>query len=223
MTMSQLNPPLNKRMRSAEDKALRRQALLQAAREIFSRIPYAEIRVQDIVHATGLAKGTFYLYFQSKEILFLELLLDELQGWFDVLIAELGKSRRWSNRGIAELLTRTLQEQTLMRRLLSLLNNVLEASLDAEAALAFKTRLAEKMAPIAAALETALSQLGPGGGAQLLLNLNAIVIGLEQMTHTGPALAEVLIRPELAFLQQDFASELQILLLRLLNGWQFDS
>ncbi|HEY9838988.1 MAG: TetR family transcriptional regulator [Candidatus Sericytochromatia bacterium] len=203
-------------MRTPEAKALRRQAILDAARAIFAGMAYAEIRVQDIVSATGLAKGTFYLYFQSKESLFLALLLDELKAWFDELElqpAGLSEAR------LARLLTDTLVARPLLRRLLGLLHNVLEAGLDVASALSFKQQLAGLMAPMAFKLEQALPVLESGDGARLLLNLHAIVIGLEQMAPTGPVLKDVLARPELSFLEQDFKTELEQMLVRLLAGW----
>jgi AcrR family transcriptional regulator len=52
----------------------RRERILDAAREIFSRKRYNEVTVALITSEVGIAKGTFYLYFHSKEDLFLEVM-----------------------------------------------------------------------------------------------------------------------------------------------------
>jgi AcrR family transcriptional regulator len=46
---------------------LRRRELLQAAVDVFSEKGIASTSVDDIVRAAGVAKGTFYLYFATKD------------------------------------------------------------------------------------------------------------------------------------------------------------
>jgi AcrR family transcriptional regulator len=43
-----------------------------AARDIFSRIAFSEVRITDITALAGVANGTFYTYFDSKEEIFRE-------------------------------------------------------------------------------------------------------------------------------------------------------
>jgi AcrR family transcriptional regulator len=53
-----------KRERSKQQN---RQAILDAAREVFSELGYEAATVRDIIRRTGLAAGTFYNYYRSKE------------------------------------------------------------------------------------------------------------------------------------------------------------
>jgi AcrR family transcriptional regulator len=55
----------------------RRVAILQAARAVFARQGYANTVVDDIATHAGIAKGTLYLYFPSKEQIYLAALLEE--------------------------------------------------------------------------------------------------------------------------------------------------
>jgi AcrR family transcriptional regulator len=55
------------------DKQKRRNELLNSARDVFARKGYHEARVEDIVAAAHVAKGTFYLYFPDKRSIFVEL------------------------------------------------------------------------------------------------------------------------------------------------------
>ncbi len=48
-------------------KLLNRQAILGAAREVFAELGYEAASVRDIIRRTGLASGTFYNYYRSKE------------------------------------------------------------------------------------------------------------------------------------------------------------
>ncbi|WP_297888048.1 TetR/AcrR family transcriptional regulator [Sulfurihydrogenibium sp.] len=48
--------------------------LLQSAKELFAKKGYYETKVSDIVERANVAQGTFYIYFKSKEEIFLELI-----------------------------------------------------------------------------------------------------------------------------------------------------
>lgn len=62
------------RARTAEAKDQRRQRLVEAALDEFSERGFAAARMEDIASRAGLSKGTLYLYFDSKEGLFEELI-----------------------------------------------------------------------------------------------------------------------------------------------------
>jgi AcrR family transcriptional regulator len=51
----------------AQNKLQNRQAILTAAREVFAEVGYDAASVRDIIGRTGLASGTFYNYYRSKE------------------------------------------------------------------------------------------------------------------------------------------------------------
>ena len=50
-----------------QTKAQNREAILQAARAVFAELGYDAATVRDIIRRTGLASGTFYNYYRSKE------------------------------------------------------------------------------------------------------------------------------------------------------------
>ena len=55
-------------------KKERRQQILHAARDTFALRGYARTTVDDVAHAAGVARGTFYLYFDDKRAVFSELI-----------------------------------------------------------------------------------------------------------------------------------------------------
>jgi AcrR family transcriptional regulator len=65
-------------------KAERRQQILDVAREVFAKRGYHTAKIEDIVAAAGVARGTFYLYFEDKRGIFEEIV--------DRTIARLGMS-----------------------------------------------------------------------------------------------------------------------------------
>jgi AcrR family transcriptional regulator len=66
--------PADRRLtRQGED---RKADLLRHAEALFAKRGYADTRMIDIAHSAGVAKGLFYWYFDSKEGLFREIILD---------------------------------------------------------------------------------------------------------------------------------------------------
>ena len=49
-----------------KNKRLKRNAMLDAAQKLFTDKGLAKTSVSDIVENSGVAKGTFYLYFKDK-------------------------------------------------------------------------------------------------------------------------------------------------------------
>jgi AcrR family transcriptional regulator len=60
-----------KRKRTVLQPDHRRKQLLEAATWVFARKGYRNASISDIIARAGVARGTFYLYFKSKEQIFL--------------------------------------------------------------------------------------------------------------------------------------------------------
>lgn len=74
--------PVGKR---EQTKVQNRQAILDAAREVFSELGYETATVRDIIRRTGLAAGTFYNYYRSKEEVFAALADDGARRFAPIL------------------------------------------------------------------------------------------------------------------------------------------
>jgi len=61
----------------------RREDILKAAREVFKQDGYGKAHVAEIAQRAGVAKGTVYLYFQSKQAM-----LDALCDHYQAMIAD---------------------------------------------------------------------------------------------------------------------------------------
>ncbi len=75
------------RKRLPADKRIR--SILEAAAEVFAEKGYRQSSVSDMVQRAGIARGTFYLYFDSKREVFLKL----IQSYFEDIAALLWKNR----------------------------------------------------------------------------------------------------------------------------------
>ena len=52
----------------------KRETLLRCARQEFARVPYPDASINRIIHAAGIPRGSFYMYFADKADLFLHLM-----------------------------------------------------------------------------------------------------------------------------------------------------
>ena len=165
-----------------EDKQERHSAILDAAERVLMRSPDQSANVAEVAEAAGLAKGTVYLYFQSKEELLLALHERNIDGFFSALIARLESP---APVGIDDMLA--LAQQHLIDPPLALplavrcLSNMGQ-SVSVESEVAFKQRLAERLARAGAGLERHFPELGPGGGVALLHHSYALILGLWQLS-----------------------------------------
>lgn len=71
--------------RTVKDPDERRSELIACAQQLFFSKGYESTSVSDIVNAVGVAKGTFYYYFDSKQAL-LEAMVDELVAYSVAII-----------------------------------------------------------------------------------------------------------------------------------------
>ncbi|QNO15336.1 TetR/AcrR family transcriptional regulator [Alkalicella caledoniensis] len=62
--------------------------ILEAAEQLFAEKSVSKVTINDIVQRTGIAKGTFYLYFESKETLIWEF-MDKKFGYADQWMKEI--------------------------------------------------------------------------------------------------------------------------------------
>jgi AcrR family transcriptional regulator len=84
---------------------LRRQQILDAATWVFARKGYRRAAISDIVVRADVARGTFYLYFDSKEQVFLSIVEDfhrRVKGAFEALDGAAHAARAGGPRAILQ-------------------------------------------------------------------------------------------------------------------------
>src|SRR6478752_6120493 len=78
----------NKKKLGALPKNERRQQILSVAREAFAKRGYHQTTIDDIVALAGVARGTFYLYFEDKRAVFSNL-VDRFAGQLSMAIVRI--------------------------------------------------------------------------------------------------------------------------------------
>jgi AcrR family transcriptional regulator len=89
----------SRKRRSIKAPEDRRRELMDAAVRVFTRKGITEASISDVTEAAGVAKGTFYLYFDSKEHLLASLrerFVDELMVHSQPFLERMGKDDWWS-------------------------------------------------------------------------------------------------------------------------------
>ena len=59
---------------------MRREEILNSAKKIFMKKGYGRATIDEIARESGVAKGTIYLYFKSKEDLFISLITEQMRN-----------------------------------------------------------------------------------------------------------------------------------------------
>lgn len=208
------------RARTDQDKNARREQLLEVAAQLWTEKNFSSITMLEVAKRANLAKGTTYLYFQTKEELLLALLERELQAWFLELGTTLSKKASFTPKEFSQIVTKGLVQRPAFTRLICIQASILEHNIDFERALEFKSFLLEQATNAASLLESKLEFLKRGEGMSLLQRINALIIGFYDLAHPSEIVQTVLEKPEMKTLRIDFSKQFQSTLETLLIGLQ---
>jgi AcrR family transcriptional regulator len=199
----------NRMARAKLARREKRRAILEAAAHMFARQPYEELDLDAIGRRAGVSKGIASLHFNTKEELFLELLRNELEGWFGDLEKRLSDSPPENPEALTEMLAVDLEGRNLMTRLMTLLQSVLEKSVEILPAQNFITWIQDRTSSLGKVLERECAGFEPGAGATFLRRLAVVVVGLHQTTNLSGVFAAVVQDDDMAELHADLGEELR--------------
>lgn len=185
-----------------EDKEERHHAILDAAERLLERAPNRFANVAEVADAAGLAKGTVYLYFPSKDELLLALHERHVETFFSALIALLAGPAPLTIGDMLDLTAAHIVGRPTFLPLATRCFGIVETEVPTAVADAFRQRMAVRLGTAGAGLERRFPQLGEGGGVSLLRHSYALIVGLWQMTGKGPPEGESCAMPVLAYPQE---------------------
>lgn len=153
------------RARRPEQLEVRRSAILAAARDALAGKSAADVTLGGISERAGLAKSNLLRYFDSREAILLEVLLDELRSWLDELTPLLAQplpraADHASEISVADALTESLTQRRLLCDLLGMMAGVLERNITVDTARTFKRRTTESLAVLGTLIEGRLPWIG---------------------------------------------------------------
>lgn len=206
-------------------KEQRRQTILDTAWRLFQIEAYDAVSISKVARQAGLAKGTIFLYFKTKEELFLAIQEQQFLDWFDEIdshLEALEETRPILE--VARLIAESLGSRPALTRLFAILHTTLERNIEYEAARHFKRLLLARILHTGGLLEQTLPFLAAGDGATLLMRAYALVIGIQHLADPAPVVREVLHdEPDLAILEVKFARDFLATLTLLFHGTEQQS
>ena len=194
---------INQRARSAEQKALRRQAVLEAAETYFQEVGYEAFSMTQLGKRSGVAKGTLYLYFDTREALFLTLYEQSLMRWSRVFIDQL--SDGITSEAYATRLYRTALADGVFLPLLIRLEHVIEHNVAIPRLIESK-RIFIKQVEVVAKRSTTALKLGAAQAIEVVKTMGVLLIGATQ-TDQSPSFANDALPTDVQSLIASFSSE----------------
>ncbi|HEY4128865.1 MAG TPA: TetR family transcriptional regulator [Gammaproteobacteria bacterium] len=205
-------------------KEARRADILKVALHRFTLTPYEHLSMADTADEVGVAKGTLYLYFRSKEEMFLAIYTEQLAAWFHEL--DRGLQQPGSDTSVAgflKLLGDSLVSRPELLRLIAILHTKLESNVDAATARKSRVWLDERRRATGALLEKRALFLKPGQGAELLQQIHVLVIGFQHLAEPAGGMREALAAPDMAAHRVQLRESLLKTINTLLTGLAYES
>jgi len=207
------------RARRPEHKDERREAILAAARELASERPVREISLGDIARRVGLAKSNLLRYFESREDVFLRLLLREWESWRVSLTGRLRPGGATAD-SVAATIARTIAERPLFCDLISEMSAVLERNVSVATVQAFKSESLDKVDDLGAVVAELMPDLGGPSSREMIAAALVITAGLWPIANPAPRVMAMLAEdPALTRSHIEFEDHLQQLLSALITGF----
>jgi AcrR family transcriptional regulator len=201
-----------------EDKEERRNALLDAVEKLFLRHPDRMASVAEVAQAAGLAKGTVYLYFPSKEEMLLSLHGRHVTRFFAALMRLLATAGPVGFDDVWAVTRDNLVRAPGYLPLTSRCFGLMDRDIPTGVAIAFKIRVGEALAGAGIGLERHFPALPKGEGVKLLQHSYGLIVGLWQLLHPIERFGSAMQRRELAMFKLDYEREMETALRALWAG-----
>lgn len=171
-----------------QEKAAKKQLIAAAASKLFQKNDFNQISMAQIARESGVAKGTLFNYFKTKENIFMYLLLSGYQDYLKEVRQRFQKAKSitsW-NDFAAFLLEQNhllIRERPDLLRLNALRGPILEAAADREQTLAGREKLYEINQQLGQAIAARITLLSVKEASHLFIIQSAIISGLMNMMN----------------------------------------
>lgn len=193
---------LKKRARSDEQKLFRRQQIMAAATSLFHDVGYEGFAMANLAERAGVVKGTLYLYFKTREEVFLALYDESLVRWSDVFMRKL--SAGMSDSDFVETLYDTAFADTSFIPLQARLEKVIEHNVSIDQLVHSKRNFLSAIDRLSAATGSALL-LPKAQAVEIIKTMGVLLVGVAG-ADLAPSLQDEDIPDDVSQLIQSFSS-----------------
>jgi AcrR family transcriptional regulator len=194
---------INQRARSEEQKTLRRNAVLKVAELYFLEVGYEAFSMSHLAKKAGVAKGTLYLYFETREEIFLTLYEQSLIRWSQIFINDLPVSM--TSKSYAQILYSTAMADGTFLPLLIRLEHIIEHNVAIPRLVSSKQIFIDQVDAIAEVTSIALT-LNKPQAIEVVKTMGVLLIGATQGDQ-GPSLDNEELPKDVRDLIESFSSE----------------
>jgi AcrR family transcriptional regulator len=129
MTVGPKRIRMPKQLTEAE-KASKKKLILDTAREMYGEMTFGDVTMSKLAKRCGIAKGTLFRYFETKETIFSIILYDEYTKWIDAEAEDLKKIKVFTKESymqfIIEQTEKVLNEREMLVKLISIKRTILD-------------------------------------------------------------------------------------------------
>jgi AcrR family transcriptional regulator len=213
------------RARSDEQRAIRRQTILDTAAAMLEEMPASELSLNELSRRVGLAKSNVLRYFESREAVFLELLDAQTREWLDHLAAALppavnaraGFARRAEQ--LAAGLAGSLADRPVLCDLVAVQAGVLEHNVPTDVIASFKRRSVGHATTLVGLVHAALPELSEDESWRLVIGAFLLISSLWAHARPPQAVLDAYAQiPELESMRLDFKDTLEDSLVTMAMG-----
>jgi AcrR family transcriptional regulator len=189
------------RARRPEQKLERRDAILDAARELAQREGVRAVSLADIAALVGMHKSALLRYFETREQIFLELTAEAWREWTAALHAELdtvapargapGSDGSDASALVADVFARSFGDRPLLCDLIAHTPLNLERNVSPEAVRRYKLTSLGAVDEAAAVVQRVLPELTVAECGEFVAVLASLAGAVWQIANPVPALAEL--------------------------------
>lgn len=210
------------RSRTNEAKAIRKAKIKSTTLNLFlqkSELP----AVDQIVQKAHMAKGTFYLYYETREEVFLEILQDMYQQAFCSLTELFRAKPKMTIEEFASLVVSYFEEHQEFLLLAALSPTILESNVMFSRLLSFKQNLANEMIKLSEWVSPVRNDMSQSQILAAMTLTFATMIGIWQQSAIQKSHHRLRNHPECCSLLLDFSQAARLAISALWRGMKFET
>ena len=194
--------------KSKEQKQKKRIVLLNEVNKMYQTKGFQEIKILDVAKNCGVSKGTVFNYFESKETLFLTLLIQEYGKWFDGLYQRIenmdGSDEGTLIKVVTKYIDQSLDSNIRLFHLVGLGHSHLEHNVSLRMAEKYRRFLNDRASELGFQIATKVDSISRVQGIKMLVTLHTFFVGHGQMSQLPEVMTTKLPLDELESYEIDY-------------------